>query len=547
MADVTREWLIRIRENGGKETLGVVNQVRGAVAQGREEVQKSSTVVDEHGRVMGFTRGELRKYNQEQRLQNVLFREVRQVATAASVAVLAVSSSFGESRKETRAATQALLTAISVFQAVEFTAFAMGRSLGPIGMILAGIAAVGLGFVTFMKATEEGGDRAKKTIDALATSIAKLPLTEQEKLLDRIGAQLDTLNAERFATNIRLLIQQDVQVQRITEGYKKLDEQFGLTSRTVETALIPAQSRSIEQIAKDIGVRDELAKKLKDELEVRRLVAAVTKELGIVTDEDRAKALKEIELRQEQNRLDFVFFQNRLKFLRQLRTEQAPLPPLSFVIGGLGTEDARRIRGDIERTRREALSFSIAGERQLLENAIREQRDDIIRLENEGLISHEEAEKAKTNLTLVESNKRLALLRREYRELDALGLATADVLQANMGEAWNDIMGEANSLFEQMMVNWARRLADIFLEEFGLILLKFAGTFLGSGAGTEVTGLELGGRAGEGESLPVIQINVDARSTVGSWREVERALMNRNVQRAIVHTLEDAVDKRRTS
>src|SRR3989304_1023562 len=143
MAGITRDVILRMRQEGAEQMRAALGDVAVGQQKLGQETEKSNTVVDKQGKIFGLARGELRQFRQEQRLQGFVLGQVRQGLTGVSVAALALSSSFGGTSKEAQRMTGAFQAGIGVMNAAEFAMLGFGLASGGVG--LGTTATVGLG------------------------------------------------------------------------------------------------------------------------------------------------------------------------------------------------------------------------------------------------------------------------------------------------------------------------------------------------------------------------------------------------------------------
>lgn len=591
MANVTRDWIIRVREQGAAETRAAIRGVGEEQARASRQIDLGSSTVDRHGRVLGFTRDEIRKYREEQRLQGFVVNQTRQGIVAATTAITALAGAFGEGGKQAEQINRALFAGIGVMNALEFAAFSLGLRLSPMIAIAAGAAAAFAVLTSKSDDAKRSFAEQKAIVDALAGDWKKLPLAEQEALLRRVQERVDSLARESLVNQTAQLASQDIQVEKISESYRRLGLELGIVAGQT-TPLAAATGRSIEAIAREIGVREKIAERLRDEIEMQKLLNALKRELGI---EEPGLSLEEqeklaLEIAQGRLETERSLEQLRQKFFQEETERQFTLQDL--VARAIQDEREQKLAAiDLKYERERVRIFQQFDDEaefieatKMLEAA---KAVDIARLKEQ--FAEEDRRRAEEMIRLDE--ERLRKLRRQYAVLSSLSDAVGDTIRSGIGGAWEQVFGEANSLFEQMLASWAARLAQLAAEWAATELFQMFLNFLLPGAGTAV-GIASGGfgmahegaiirggfplrttfggrqevmvRALEGEEILSpedprharnvgssgvtvnVVLNVDARAMIGNFREVERSLMSRNVQRAIVRSVDEALRRRRT-
>lgn len=77
----------------------------------------------------------------------------------------------------------------------------------------------------------------------------------------------------------------------------------------------------------------------------------------------------------------------------------------------------------------------------------------------------------------------------EVRYITNLSKSSADILRTEFMQAWQDIFGEANSLFEKFLANIVSSLADLAAQSISSNIFGFLGNLLFPGAGTAASAI----------------------------------------------------------
>jgi hypothetical protein len=146
MADLSSEVQFRITQTGAKEL--------------------SQSLVDVDGKMkqVGQSTSNLTKFIREQRTenrqQNFLFKESRDVIGSLTFATIALTSATGSSSKEVQKMNQVLTTGFSAFQATNFAMSALGIATGGVSTAIQAVVGSGVALLSFLNFSNEAAKKA---------------------------------------------------------------------------------------------------------------------------------------------------------------------------------------------------------------------------------------------------------------------------------------------------------------------------------------------------------------------------------------------------
>lgn len=193
MADLTSDVQFRITQTGAKEL--------------------SASLVDVDGRLkqVGQSTSNLTKFIREQRTenrqQNFIFRETKDIVTSLAFATISLTSATGSHNKEIQKLNTSLIAGFTAFQASSFAMAALGIASGGVSTAISILLGAGIGFLSFMDKAAETVEKLKGRFDNLSDRIGKT-------ILGR--AQLE-----------REILEVEDRITKLNEAVKKTPSLFG--------------------------------------------------------------------------------------------------------------------------------------------------------------------------------------------------------------------------------------------------------------------------------------------------------------------------------
>src|SRR3990172_9464829 len=265
-----------------------------------------------------------RQWFQQQRFQNRIAREVVGSLSGLAFALSFVAGQSGESNKEFKQFSHALLIGVTGMNAAEFSAFSLGRSMsklpGTLGQVGVGLARastaigiiVGVGaalFTFFSKTSEEAKKAAEEGVQKFITALLALAAPAQIKTLEETKNRLAAIRAEMEllgeVSEVRLLAEfgplpteplNTAQKERL-EALKKEKEQLTDIEKAYER-MSEATKIGLEWAQKEVDVTFEHGTDLQ-RINAQLKQLTQEKETGLAFDKESAKfvELTDIQIR----------------------------------------------------------------------------------------------------------------------------------------------------------------------------------------------------------------------------------------------------------
>jgi hypothetical protein len=256
------------------QATAVWNQFTGKVAGGAKEIGAHA---DQMGRLTDF----VREQRQEQRMQNFLFREAKNVIGTVTFAAIGLSEGLGIAGKGMHAVNSALVTGYSTFQAANFAMSALGIATGGWGLAIQLVLGLGAGFLMFLKGAGQSAEEVAKQItnskeaaQKFTEAIGGKEATKELAAIDkRIAAYREETKAARQSID---LIQKSVGGKVVSEAMEKLGLLPALSKLKEESG---TYAKLTEQLQLRREVLLELIAAEEQEAEVKK------RKLGILIEE----------------------------------------------------------------------------------------------------------------------------------------------------------------------------------------------------------------------------------------------------------------------
>jgi hypothetical protein len=140
------------------EATATWNQFVNEVKAGTEEIGR-------HGKQVSNLSSWIREQRKEQREQNFLFQEARNVIGTVTFAAIGLSEASGLMGDKMRAVNSAVVTGYSAFQALNFAMSALKVGTGAWGLAIQLAAGLAAGFATLLRGTGEAAQEASKQLE----------------------------------------------------------------------------------------------------------------------------------------------------------------------------------------------------------------------------------------------------------------------------------------------------------------------------------------------------------------------------------------------
>ncbi len=158
--ELTKDMVLRVRQTGAGQ---VTQELAGIDAEQKRVAQSADQATDaakRHGQATSQLTQFVKAQRTENRQQNFLFRESKDVVGSLAFGMIALSSATGKSTVATQGLERSLLTGFTTFQAADFAMAALGVSTGGVSTAIKAVLAGGAGIFTFLSQLDTN---AKKT------------------------------------------------------------------------------------------------------------------------------------------------------------------------------------------------------------------------------------------------------------------------------------------------------------------------------------------------------------------------------------------------
>jgi hypothetical protein len=290
MATTNREleYVLRLRDEASKVWENYTKTGKISAQELEKMIQSASRAVDRHGRAVGGLNKWIREQRMEQRQQNFLFQQSREVVGAAAAALALFSNTAGNNSKEMRRLSDAMNDGFLTFQGIGNV---LGFLPGSLSLVAAGVAGLAVAWnrlngetnVDFTKLND-----IKGKIDEIAIELGKLPRTAKFNLMsaDLVLAEnklqrLQRTTVDYFGTVTSYLLggkkpvvwqtvgtpeeieQARLEADSLRLGMKKLTEET--TNAANQTRLFVTGFKLTPVVTNEINAAIEALRKFKDE------------------------------------------------------------------------------------------------------------------------------------------------------------------------------------------------------------------------------------------------------------------------------------------